>query len=134
MSIISTATWLLPQPKIADDQLVYMFPDVASMPRGTTLRMVVVLASPADSDVVVNLSSDQPTVVSVPTSVTVPTGESEKTFLATSYAVLGAAVITAIVVATVQSTLTVVAGTAGDRPRPVSAFELRPNAISAEKQ
>lgn len=134
MSIISTATWLLPLARITDDQLVYMFPDVASMTRGTTLRMIIVLASPADSDVIVNLSSDQPTIVSVPASVTVPTGESEKTFFATSYAVLGVAVITATVVATVQSTLTVVAGAVGGKPRPVSAFELRPNAISAEKQ
>lgn len=131
--INSPATWLLPQANILDDQLVFLYPDLARMQAQTELLMVAVLASPADSDITVNLSSDQPSRVSVPASILIPTGESEGTFVATSGTVLGQAVISATVVETVQSTITVIAAHPDLRPTPVRAKELKPRPITTEE-
>lgn len=131
--INSPATWLLPQAAIADDQLVFLNPSAASIQQNTQILMTAVLASPADSDITVNLSSDEPGRVSVPASVLIPTGQSFANFEATAGTELGPAVISAVVVQTVQSTITVTTALPALRPTAIGVKELKPRIVRIEQ-
>lgn len=126
---VSTKSAALP-----DDALVFLHPKTVSMQQNIQILMAAVLAGPADSEVTVNLSSDQPTRVSVPASVAVPAGESSGTFLATSGTALGDAVITATAERVVQSTITVVQALPALRPIAIGATELKPRIVRTEPQ
>ena len=132
--INSPATWLLPQATEVGDALVLLYPAAETMQQNTELLMVVALGAPATSDKTVNLSSDQPARVSVPASIQIPTGQSFGTFVATAGAVLGDAVISATIVATFQSTLTVVQALPALRPTAIVAKELAPRIVRTEPQ
>lgn len=129
--ITSRATWLLPQ---AGSGLVLLYPDVDTMQQNSELLMVAILGALATSDKVVNLSSDQPTRVSVPASIQILTGQSFGTFVATAGTILGDAVISATIIETVQSTLTVTQALPALRPTAIVARELVPRIVRTEPQ
>lgn len=132
--INSPATWLLPQATgpVVDD-ITFLYPETKNVRQQDQLFMAAILNDPADSDITVNLSSDQPSRVSVPASVLIPTGESQGTFLATAGLDLGPAVISATTISTVQSTITVIPILPGLKPTPVRAKELKPRPITTEE-
>ena len=131
--INSSVTWLLPH-AVAEDQLVFLNPPVASIQQSTQILMSAVLASQADSDITVNLSSDEPGRVSVPASVLIPTGESFGNFAATAGIELGPAIISASVIKTVQSTITVTQALPGLRPKGTGVKELKPRITRIEQE
>ena len=125
------------------DDIVFLCPDSKNLKQQEQLLMVAVLNNPADDNIVVDLLSDQPSRVSVPLSVLIPIGEVWGEFFASAGDDLGPAIISATVIDTVQSTITVapilpdlkpIADRAKElKPSPVKSQELKPRPISTEE-
>jgi hypothetical protein len=124
--------------------LAYLHPETASVRQGAQLSMAVVLTSQAPVDTVVALSSDDPSVVSVPASVTVLQGQVVATFLATAGDLGNAQITASLDTIAKHSDLEVVyvdaalrpkvTGTVTLKPKGVSAQNLRPGVVDAENQ
>jgi hypothetical protein len=124
--------------------LILLWPETATVRDNQVLEMTVVVNKTVDSPTVIDLSSDNPTSVSVPASVTIPADEFYQIFTATTLDPGSAQISATLGLVTLYSDIEVYGVTYHVKPpdptsakelkpKPQGALNLRPRPISGEE-